>query len=38
MTKQIIFAITLLITIGVFFYTINSLIKFFQLYTDLLFR
>jgi heterodisulfide reductase subunit C len=30
MTKQIIFAITLLITIGVFFYTVNRLISFFK--------
>ncbi len=30
MTRQIIFAVTLLITFGVFFYTINRLIKFFR--------
>jgi heterodisulfide reductase subunit C len=30
MTKQIIFAITLLITIGTFFYTVNRLISFFK--------
>ncbi|HUV00383.1 MAG TPA: hypothetical protein VMW32_05435, partial [Bacteroidales bacterium] len=30
MTKQIVFALTLLITFGVFFYTINRLIKFFR--------
>jgi Fe-S oxidoreductase len=30
MTKQIVFAITLLITLGVFFYTINRLIRFFR--------
>jgi Fe-S oxidoreductase len=30
MTKQIVFAITLLITIGVFLYTVNRLIKFFS--------
>jgi heterodisulfide reductase subunit C len=30
MAKQIIFALTLLITLGVFFYTINNLIKYFR--------
>ena len=30
MTKQIIFAIALLVTLGVFFYTVNRLIKFFR--------
>ncbi len=31
MTKQIVFAVTLLITIGVFFYTVNRLVSFFRL-------
>jgi hypothetical protein len=30
MTKQIIFAITLLVTLGVFSYTINRIVKFFR--------
>ena len=34
MMKQVVFAVTLLLTLGVFAYTVNRIIRFFQIHPE----